>query len=165
MPLGIYQWPGMALPNPIAPADIHPAGTGPTITPAPPSLTSPQQPPQATPLRATPTFAPGSFGDALLQSTIFGAPGSILALPRPVRAQRTLLIIANNFPAQVIYVNYDNPASPVVGVPIGPGGNMFLDTVVPQNDIYIFSPVAGVVPITYINIDATNPSRVLTNVG
>lgn len=112
-----------------------------------------------------PFFQPGLWGDALLQTVVFAAPGNLFVLQRPVRAQRVLLIVVNDLAAAVIRVNFDNPATVGIGVAIGPGGNLFFDAVVPQNDINIFSPAAGQIHVAWLNVDATNPSRVLTNVS
>ena len=131
------------------------------MTAAPASMTPPPSPPQGSVLAAQPQFSPGSFGDALILSVAFGAAGDILALPRPPLGVRTLLIIVNDLPASAIRVNMDSPATATAGIAIQPLGNLLLDAVVPQNDIHIFSPIAGVVTVMYINADVTNPAKIL----
>lgn len=106
-------------------------------------------------------FEAGRYGDAQLLSFTFAALGTALVLQRPLKSQRTLLVIVNDLAAGTMRVGFDNPPAAAVGIPIVAGGNLFFDTKVPQNDIWVFSPGGGVVTILYINADITNPTRVL----
>lgn len=122
-------------------------------TAAPASFIPPKgggtQPAQA-PVAPTATFDPGSYGEAVNLPVIFAGAGALLALRRPTSGIRTLLIIANSIAGFAINIGYDTIPTVASGLPIAAGGNLFLDQKVPQNDIWIFSPAAGTVQITYM---------------
>jgi hypothetical protein len=110
--------------------------------------------------QATPIFNPGLYGDAQVLTLIYAAAGDVLAIPRPATNQRVLLIIVNQLAAGNIMINYDNPGSAASGIPIAAGGNIFYDTVVPQNDVHIWASAAGTVQVSYMNLDITNVNRI-----
>ncbi len=148
--------------NPIADADIHFLSGDINPQAIPRSMRPPGQAALAesgnTPLAI---FESGRYGDAQLLTFTFAAAGSSLVLPRPLKSQRTLLIIVNDLAAGTMRVGFDNPAAAGIGVPIVAGGNLFMDVKVPQNDIWVFSPGGGIVSILFMNADITNPSNVL----
>lgn len=160
--LGIYQWPGGPLsPNPTSGEDIS-GGSGPTQTAAPSSMTAPSAAAIAAAGNApVPIYRPGMYGEGQLSPITFAGASDILVLPRPGKGIRAWLLIVNDLAASTIRVNFDSSASATIGIAIGPGGNLFMDVVVPQNDIHVFSPIAGLIHIAYINLDPTNPTRVI----
>ena len=150
-------------PNPVgrnrgAPLDIHDGGS---VSPfvIPPELIAPASNQKEITEQTHPIFTPGFYGDAQLQLIVFPGAGSQLVLPRPSQYQRTLLIITNDIAGVNIRVNFDTPASVTVGLPIPPGGNLFMDNVVAQNDVWVFAPAAGNVQVAWMNIDVTNTKR------
>lgn len=152
---------GRASPN--AGIDLHSGGAGSNVESAAPRS---MRPPSTEHIAAEgnapqAVFESGRYGDAQCIPFAFAVAGSLLALPRPLKSQRTLLIIVNDLAAGTMRVNFDNPAAAGIGVPIVAGGNLFMDTKVPQNDIWIFSPGGGIATITFMNVDITDPTRVL----
>ena len=102
------------------------------------------------PVAPAPSYEPGAYGEAVNLPIVFAAAGALLALRRPTSGIRSLLIIANSIAGFAITVGYDTAPTVGSGLPIAAGGNLFLDQKVPQNDIWIFSPAAGTVQITYM---------------
>ena len=125
----------------------------------PDGLTPPDNIQSYRPENTHPTYIPGLFGDGQLQLVVFPAAGATLVLPRPSQFQRVLLIIVNDIAGFNIRVNFDTPANVTVGLPIPPGGNLFMDNVVVQNDVWVFAPVAGNVQVAFMNVDVTNIAR------
>lgn len=77
--------------------------------------------------------------------------GAQLILSRP-QAKRIFLLIENTHPSQNLYVGFGTEPNTTIGVTILPGGDLFLDAVVPQNDVYIAGAGAATVGnITYCN--------------
>lgn len=107
---------------------------------------------------SVPTYLPGNYGDAITTAVVFAAAGALLALPRPTHGRRVLLVINNLIAGFVINVGFDAPPPVNGGIGIasavGQPGTLFMDIVVPQNDIWIFSPAAGTVQVVYM-IDNT----------
>ena len=134
-------------------------GTSNTPQVVPRDLTPPDAPAQVDETQVYPIFEGARYGDGQLNAFTFAAAGSMLVLPRPPQHQRTLLIIVNDIAGFNIRVNFDSPANVATGWPIPPGGTLFLDTSVPQNDINVFAPVAGVIQVAYINLDIHNLQR------
>lgn len=97
-----------------------------------------------------PVYTPGSYGEAVTVPIIFSAAGALLALRRPTAGIRKLLIINNTIAGFAITVGYDGAPNVGNGLQIAAGGNLFFDVVVPQNDIWIFSPAAGTVQLIYM---------------
>jgi hypothetical protein len=98
----------------------------------------------------TQTFTPGMvYGDFTPLPVVFAAAGSQLVLPRPKNI-RVYLLIVNTLAANPINFNFGAAADNTL-YPIPAGGNYIADTSVPQNDLYIFSPVAGQILVGYIN--------------
>ena len=153
----IYQWPGIARANPIASADISSGSNSTAGTAAPVSMS----PAQAAVAQALATYVPGMYGNAQVITPNFAVAGDQLILPRPATGTRTFLLIVNNLAASVVNVNFDNVASAAIGIQIQPGGNLFMDQFVPQNDVHIFLPIAGVVTVAFCVIDPTNPTAML----
>lgn len=154
-------WPPHQPANKAATFDIHPgARVSPSPVPASMRPASSQAIADAG-LQSAPSFEPAKFGEMVHNQLAHPGGVDVLALIRPVKSIRSFLLIANELAATIIHVNYDNPAGAAVGTPIGPGGNLFLDAAVPQNDVHIFSPVAGNIQISYINIDPTNATKVV----
>ena len=125
----------------------------------PNDLTPPDAPHVVDESLVTPIYEGARYGDAQLQAITFAAAGSLLVLARPPQHQRTLLIIVNDIAGFNIRMNFDSAANVTTGLPIPPGGNVFFDTCVPQNDINVFAPVAGVIQIAYLNLDIHNLQR------
>lgn len=96
------------------------------------------------------TFTPGVvYGDLTTLPVTFAGAGSQLVLPRPKNI-RVYLLIVNTLAANPINFNFGNAADNTL-YPIPAGGNYLADTSVPQNDLYIFSPVAGTVLVGFVN--------------
>jgi len=102
------------------------------------------------PVTPAASYEPGAYGEAVNLPVVFAAAGALLALRRPTSGIRSLLIIANSIAGFAITVGYDTAPNIGSGLPIASGGNLFLDQKVPQNDIWLFSPAAGTVQITYM---------------
>jgi len=144
--LSPYAWPPGQRNH--VPVDIARGGAISGDSAAPLSFIPPQQNnPNTAPVAV---FDSTGYGNGLIQPIVFAAPGDFLALPRPPSGVRTLLVIENTIAGFVITFNYDAPAAVGTGIQIAAGGNVFFDKVVPQNDIHIFSPVAGVVQIMWM---------------
>lgn len=104
-------------------------------------------------------YAPGDYGDRIVLPITFLGGDVQLVLQRP-RGTRISLIIQNTLPQLVtnnIIVSYGVPAAPGIGLQIPPGGNIFEDKAVPQNDVYIFAPAAGIVLVAFINAVPEQP--------
>lgn len=101
---------------------------------------------------ASPVFDVSRYGDEQLFIQVYSVAADVLVLPRPTQARRVFLLIVNDLAAGIIRINYDAEANAGTGIPVVAGGNFFRDTVVPQNDIHIFSPGAGNVVIAFMNL-------------
>lgn len=154
----VYQWPVIARPNILASTDIQSGAESTPASPIPPSMSVPSAAPGQ---RGTATFMPSMYGNAQVITPVWAVAGDILVLPRPTTGQRVFLLIVNNLAASVANVNFDNVASAAIGIQIQPGGNLFMDQFVPQNDIHIFIPIAGVITVAFCTLDATDPTRML----
>ena len=106
-------------------------------------------PPSNTPL-ADPGISVVMYGDADVLPIVFAGAGDQLVLPRP-KVRRVLLSIVNTLAANPINFAFGRPADNVSGVPIPAAGNAFFDNAVPQNDVHVFSPVAGTILVLYMN--------------
>lgn len=138
--------------------DIHDnAGNSPLAVPD--SMTPPSNAQSSRPEPAHPQYSPAQFGDGQLSTVVFAGAGNLLVIARPPQFQRVLLIIVNDIAGFNVRVNFDSAANVTTGFPIPPGGNIFFDNVVPQNDIHVFSPVAGNIQVAFMNIDITNAQR------
>jgi len=110
---------------------------------------------QNQPSAVTTVYESSRYGDMVIQTVVFAAIGCILVLPRP-SGIRTYLLIENLLAApNQIRVNFDNPASANSGIGIDSSGSWLFDSVVPQNNVYIFAPAAGSVQIAWINVNIT----------
>lgn len=161
-----FNWQDLqGAPSPGATADlVSPSKDGGTLPTAPVSMLPPSTAAVAAAGNApVPVYEPRLYGDGQVVPIAFAAAGDLLALARPARFQRVWLLIVNDLAASVIRVNFDNPASANVGIAIQPGANIFMDSGVPQNDIHIFSPIAGAITVAHMLLDVTNPSRILQN--
>lgn len=95
----------------------------------------------------------GKYGDMVQLTVPIASGADVVAVQRP-KNTRVLLIIINNQVAN-LYVAFDQTAS-AFSLPIPPGGALFFDAAVPQNDVHLFYGVGAVlVPIFYINVDIT----------
>ena len=155
---GVYQWPGEAPANPLASIDIQSGAQSTPASPIPASMGVPSLPPSA---MGAPSYMPCMYGNAQVITPLFAGAGDLLVLPRPATGQRVFLLIVNNLAASVANVNFDNVASAAIGIQIQPGGNLFMDQFVPQNDIHIFIPIAGVITVAFCVLDPTDPTRIL----
>jgi len=99
-------------------------------------------------------FDPGKYGDILQMPITIPANTSILALQRSVK-KRIFLLVEN--PTGInLYFAFDTAAS-IVSNYIPPGGIMWFDAAVPQNNLYLFSgPAPVVVPISFMVADMAN---------
>ena len=103
------------------------------------------------------TFVPGRYGDMAQILVTLAANVDLLALSRP-KNTRILLIVYNSAAAN-LFIAFDQAAN-AGSLPIPPGGNLFLDNAVPQNDIHLFYAAgATTVPIYYINTDISSQAR------
>jgi hypothetical protein len=157
--------PVLGRPSWISQADL---GTGGKRLPAaaPRSMTSPT-PQEIAEQGLTPqaVYQVTDFVDVQMLPVQWFAAGDQLVLERPTKSQRTLLIIVNDLPASAIWVNFDRPASALVGLIIPPGGNLFCDIRVPQNDIHIFSLVPGYINLAFAETKVTDPTNILKTVA
>ena len=145
--------------SPGAGIDIHDAGQN-LPSPVPGSLRAPIDAPGEPPKSAA-VYDPSRFVDGTPLVFTFGGAGDQLVLQRPTKGQRVFLLIVNDLAAGVIRVNWDSPASATVGIPIGVGGNLFMDETVFQNDVHVFAPGAGNIQIAHAITDTTNPAKIL----
>lgn len=133
-------------------------------SPIPPSLIPPTPHQSAlegrNPLPA-PQYIPGFYGDLQVRPVTYIVAGDQLVLPRPVRAQRVLLIVQNSLASGNIIVNFDNPASGINGIFIAAQGSIIFDNVVPQNDIHIYSSALTTLVIAYMEVDITDSEHIL----
>lgn len=122
------------------------------------------EPLQAPPVvKAAPTFDLGKYGDIQTYPCIFPAAMDELAILRPTKSVRTFLLVVNSLVIpNIITVNFDAPATPTSGIQIPAGGNLFMDYFVPQQDVHVYSPIAGVVQCFYCNVNVADYSRLLT---
>ena len=159
IPILSSSYPMVRRENRRARLDIHDGGSN-TPLAVPDSLTPPTSNQSYNPEPVHPNYNPAAYGDGQLSLVVFGGGGvNILVCARPSQFQRTLLIIVNDIAGFNVRVNFDAPANVVLGFPVPPGGNIFFDNVVPQNDIHVFSPVAGNIQVAFMNIDVRNSNR------
>lgn len=90
------------------------------------------------------------YGDMSIIPIVFAGLGDLFVLERP-KNTRIFLTIVNTLAANPINFAFGRAADNVSGIPIPAAGNVFFDTAVPQNDLHIFSPVAGTILVGYIN--------------
>ena len=88
-------------------------------------------------------FDASLYGDGQLLTQVYAGAGSLLVVPRPQGQLRTYLLLINVTAASTIRIALDAAASAVSGIPLAAGGNFLMDAKVWQNDIHVFSPVAG----------------------
>lgn len=94
-----------------------------------------------------------NYGDMVVKPFTFAAAGSVLALERPKHV-RIFLLIQNRLGANPIEVAWDTPGQVGNGITLPAGGNVLFDSRVPQNDLFIFSPVAGfAATVAFINVN------------
>jgi hypothetical protein len=118
----------------LAPADLR----GPL-----PGRLSVQPPPEDEP-RVSEIFQvvdPSRSGDAI-QLNLTANIASRLVLPRQA-GKRLLLAIVNTDLANKIYVKFGSAASSTSGRPINPGGDVFYDSFVPQDEVHIAAAANG----------------------
>lgn len=96
---------------------------------------------------------PGIYGDMVSLLAPLAAATDFLAVARP-KTFRPLLIIINNGVGN-LYIDFDKQAS-LQSLPLVPGGILFMDAAVPQNDIHLFSAAAVNIPVFYMNTDPIN---------
>lgn len=141
------QLPPWMTPRSIAQAVPAQAGAGPA---AQPQNTTPGMP-------DIPALQSGQFfGDAVTLPIINATVNnSVLALPRPPPGtRRTLLIVQNQLVGTILPFAFGRAADNLLSSPgIPANGNLLLDqlSAIPQNELYLFFPIAGLVTITYIN--------------
>ncbi len=76
-----------------------------------------------------------------------------LILDRP-QGKRIYLLIQNTHATQNMFVAFGTIATALNGIKINPGGNLFLDTIVPQNEVQIIADGAGTTGVVvYCNKD------------
>lgn len=91
------------------------------------------------------------YGDMSTQTIAFTGAGAQLVLQRP-QGKRTFLVIVNELAApNVARVDFDRPPNVSTGVPIAASANWLFDSVVPQNNVYVWVPAAGNITIAWIN--------------
>lgn len=95
---------------------------------------------------------PMRYGDFTnLPLSIGLASGVVLQRPS---TRRIFLAILNSHATQSLYVAFGTPSSPALGLELKPGGVLFLDTVVPQNDVNIVGSGANTTgALVYCNKD------------
>jgi hypothetical protein len=93
------------------------------------------------------------YGDMDIIPVVFAAAGDLLVLLRP-KGLRVQLGIFNTLAANVINFAFNRQADNVSGIPIPAAGNAFFDNATPQGDLHVFSPIAGTILVSYINIAA-----------
>ena len=118
------------------------------------TLTSNMTPEEARRIPAA-TYAPGQYGDMAQATLVLAAGVDALALTRP-KNTRVLMIVYNPTAANLFFA-FDQVAS-AGSLPIAPGGNLFFDNAVPQNDLHLFSVPGGAIPVLYMNVDLPNSS-------
>lgn len=96
----------------------------------------------------------GKYANGVQQLIVVPADKDMLALPRPL-TKRQILIILNPSLAN-LYFALDQAAS-VNAFPIPPGGSLFMDAVVLQNDIHLYSVAGTAAPLIFANLDVTQP--------
>lgn len=112
-------------------------------------------------LLAPPTFDLGKYGDVQTYPCNFAGARNELAILRPTKAVRTFLLVVNSFAVpNIIRVNFDAPASPTLGMPIPAGGNLFMDYFVPQQDVHVYSLIAGTIMCFYCHVNVADARRV-----
>ena len=100
------------------------------------------------------SFTPGNYADMQQQqvSLIDGVDKLVLSRSRSVR----IFLLIFNPNAANLYFAWDQVAS-TSSIPIPPGGNLFFDNAVPQNDLHLFYAGANVnIPIQYMTNDIAN---------
>ncbi len=121
-----------------------------SVAPARPSPSGNQIPASFTQQAAT-----NICGDAVCGFTTSGINlNNILAVPRPPNGmRRTLLIVQNQLVGTQLFYAFGRNADNVSCQFIPAGGNLFLDQLqsIPQNDLFLFFPLAGTVPFTVVN--------------
>ena len=95
-------------------------------------------------------YEDGRYGDIVTQLVQVPAGADIIALQRP-KFTRVFLLLFNPTLAN-LYVGFDTQSS-IGALPIPPGGNLFFDAFVPQNDIHLFAAAASAIPLLYANQD------------
>ncbi len=98
---------------------------------------------------------PGIYGDMNSLLAPVGAAVDFLAVARP-KCIRIMLIIQNPGVGN-LFVDFDKQAS-LQSMLIVPGGSVFFDAAVPQNDIHLFSTLAVNVPVFFMNTDPIHAS-------
>ena len=100
------------------------------------------------------SFNPGQYADMQQQQVALLDGVDKLVLSRS-RSTRIFLLIFNPNAAN-LYFAWDQVAS-ASSIPIPPGGNLFFDNAVPQNDLHLFYAGANVnVPFQYMTNDIAN---------
>jgi len=102
----------------------------------------------------TAQFTPGDYADMqqLQVSLADGVDSLVLSRPRSTR----IFLLIYNPNAASLYFAWDQIAG-TSSVPIPSGGNLLLDSKVPQNDLHLYYTGASVnVPIQYMNLDIAN---------
>lgn len=101
-------------------------------------------------------FNPGQYGDMqqLQVALIDGVDKLVLSRSHNTR----IFLLVFNPNAASLYFGWDQVAG-TSSIPIPPGGNLFFDQAVPQNDLHLFYAGANVnVPIQYMVVDLANAS-------
>lgn len=98
----------------------------------------------------------GIYSDMVQLLVPIPAGTEVLALPRPGNTR--ILLCVQNTNASNLYIAFDQIAN-ASGLLIPPGGNVFFDAAVPQNDLHVVYGAAAdtVVPIFYMNADILRP--------
>lgn len=80
---------------------------------------------------------------------------NVLAIPRPPNGmRRTFMLIQNRLVGTELFFAFGRNADNGVScIGIAAGGNLLLDQLqsIPQNDVFLFFPIAGSVPVAFVN--------------
>lgn len=101
----------------------------------------------------SPVYDPSLYGDGINFPFVFGAAGDMLVLARaPAGLTRIYLLIVNTLAANPVQVAFGQAAALLSGIPIPAAGNY--EPLKPQqNDVHVFSPVAGTIQIVHTLVD------------
>ena len=105
----------LVTPQDYALEDVFRGGSGAPVMPAPP--------------------APFAYANVNSFSLVPFSTGLTSITVLPANLQRTILIAQNLDASANMFINFDNGASPTVGVKLGPGGAVIFDVICPNNSI------------------------------
>ncbi len=96
------------------------------------------------------------YGYATTQPFTVGSTSDLVILEKSVSI-RTLLIIQNTHATQDMFVSFGTTAASSIGLKLVAGGNLLLDTFIPQDDIHVIGSGAGTTgSLIYSNRETKN---------